>query len=59
MLTPLVYGMSCTRKLRVNLQPTFDRAVLTGRAELDASWVPAAFIVPADRFGWAAFGPVR
>ena len=59
MLAPLVYGTLPARRLQVSLQPVFDRAVLSGRAELDVSVVPAALIGPAVRFGWDAFGPVR
>ncbi|MFY0312449.1 DUF2953 domain-containing protein [Leisingera sp. D0M16] len=59
MLAPLVYGSLPARRLQVSVKPVFDRAVLSGRAELDVSLVPAALIVPAVRFGWDAFGPVR
>lgn len=59
MLAPLVYGSLPARRLQVSLTPVFDRAVLSGRAELDVSVVPAALIGPAVRFGWDAFGPVR
>ncbi|MCB4457910.1 DUF2953 domain-containing protein [Leisingera sp. McT4-56] len=59
MLAPLAYATLPARRLQVSLQPVFDRAVLSGRAELDVSLVPAALIGPAVRFGWDAFGPVR
>lgn len=59
MLAPLVYGTLPARRLQVSLEPEFGRAVLSGRAELDVSLVPAALIVPAVRFGWEAFGPGR
>ena len=59
MLAPLVYGSLPARRLQISVQPVFDRAVLSGRAELDVSVVPAALIGPAVRFGWDAFGPVR
>ncbi|UWQ27139.1 DUF2953 domain-containing protein (plasmid) [Leisingera aquaemixtae] len=59
MLAPLVYGTLPARRLQVAVQPVFDRAELSGRAELDVTVVPAALIVPAVRFGWDAFGPVR
>ncbi|UWQ60992.1 DUF2953 domain-containing protein (plasmid) [Leisingera caerulea] len=58
-LAPLVYGTLPARRLQVSLEPVFGRAVLSGRAELDVSVVPAALIGPAVRFGWDAFGPVR
>ncbi|UWQ39803.1 DUF2953 domain-containing protein (plasmid) [Leisingera aquaemixtae] len=59
MLAPLVYGTLPARRLQVAVQPVFDRAELSGRAELDVTVVPAALIVPAVRFGWDTFGPVR
>ena len=59
LMTPLIYGTSAMPKVRVNVEPVFDRAVLTGHVALDLSLIPAALLAPFLRFGWTAFGPDR
>lgn len=56
-VAPLVYGLSNSRKIHVNVAPNFHQAALNGRAEMDLILIPAALFVPALRFGWSAFGP--
>ncbi len=58
-LTPLVYSASGCPRVRIDVEPIFDEATLTGRAALDLSVVPARLIAPFLRFGWSAFGPTR
>lgn len=59
LFAPLVYGTHPAQRLRISLEPVFERATLSGHAELNISLIPAALIAPAARFGWDAFGPVR
>ncbi|MFW8635637.1 DUF2953 domain-containing protein [Cribrihabitans pelagius] len=59
LLAPLIHAPAPCRRLRLEVEPDFARASLSGRAELDLSVVPAALLLPAARFGWRAFGPVR
>ncbi|MDJ0637975.1 MAG: DUF2953 domain-containing protein [Paracoccaceae bacterium] len=58
-LIPLVYSTTRCPRVRMEVEPVFDEATLTGRAALDLSVVPARLIAPILRFGWSAFGPTR
>lgn len=59
MLTPVIFGLAGRRRFRIQIEPVFDRAVLAGRAGLDASITPAWVLPAVVRFGWAVFGPSR
>ena len=59
MLTPLIHGTSCHRRMHVTIEPVFDAALFDGRAALDITLTPARLLPPLFRFGWAMFGPVR
>ena len=59
MLALLIFGTTGSSKFLLNVEPVFDEAVFTGRAELVRSLVPAALFRPAIGFGWQVFGPVR
>ncbi len=59
MLAPLYYGTAGVRgpRTRITLVPDFERARLEGRADVVLSVVPARWLPPLVRFGWAAWGP--
>ena len=59
LLAPLIYGTASAPRTHVRIEPVFDRAVLSGRAELDMSLIPGTLLAPVIRFGWSAFGPER
>ncbi len=58
-MTPLIHAISASPRYRIRVEPVFDHAMLSGRAELDFSFVPARILWPVARFGWVAFGPAR
>lgn len=55
--TPIMFGVSGSRRADIRVEPVFDRAVFTGQAALDASVTPARLLPVLARFGWAEFGP--
>ncbi len=59
MLAPVIYGSAPCHRVRMNVEPVFDHATLTGTARLDLSLIPAALLAAAVRFGWRIFGPFR
>lgn len=59
LLAPLIHGTAGASRVTIAAVPVFDRAVLGGRAALDASVTPARLVPPFVRFVWSAFGPVR
>lgn len=59
MLAPLIFGAGGLSRADIRVEPVFDRIVLSGRAALDLSVVPALLLPPFVRFGWAIFGPGR
>ena len=58
-LFPLLNAIPATRRVRLNVEPVFDQAMLKGRVSLDLSLVPFRLVKPFVRFGWTAFGPQR
>ncbi len=58
-MTPVLYGLSPSERISLDLRPNFDRAVLLGRIGTLIRITPLAFLPPALRFGWVAFGPAR
>ncbi len=59
LLAPVLYGTAHARRLDLRIEPAFSGAVLSGRAEVALSLIPARLLPPVIRFGWIAFGPVR
>lgn len=58
-LAPVIHGLHAMKTVSVTARPVFDRACLSGKAELDLSLVPAALLAPAARFGWTMLRPTR
>ena len=58
-LTPLIYGCGALPGGRLSIRPVFDRACLSGTADLRLSLTPIALVAPLARFGWNVFGRGR
>lgn len=59
MMTPLLYGLPPSERVSLAVRPDFERTVLSGRIGALIRVTPLAFVPPAIRFGWVAFGPAR
>ena len=59
LLSPLIYGTPAGPDIRMRIEPDFDDIVLSGRAELDLSLVPAALLGPLIRLGWVVLWPAK
>ncbi len=59
MLAPVIYGTSATPSIQVRAVPVFDRAVLSGAAEMAFFVIPITLLGPAIRFGWSVIRPAR
>ena len=58
-LIPFIYGLPPIPPVQIDIEPAFDRAVLTGRLALDISLTPIRLLAPIARFGWAIMGSTR
>ena len=58
-LAPIIYGCPQSSRVRMTVEPVFDRAVLNGRASLVVCLTPAALLGPVLRFGWSFLGSRR
>lgn len=57
LLAPFVYGSCAMRRVQVQVEPVFNRAVFRGRAELSISLIPVFLLPPLVVFGWSVLGP--
>ena len=58
-LTPLQFGAFAGPGRFVSLRPNFERACFAGELDAAVHFTIAAFLPPALRFAWRAFGPAR
>lgn len=58
-LMSLQYAHPLPNTVSLTLRPDFTQACLKGAITAGIHFTIAAFIVPALRFGWRAFGPAR
>jgi uncharacterized RDD family membrane protein YckC len=58
-LTPLIYGAGALPKLRIEVQPIFDRSHFSGEVTAGLRVTPIALLAPLLIFVWQVFGPSR
>ena len=51
------YSLPQSPDFKADLRPDFSCARFEGEAEAEISFIPIAFVPPAIRFAWRAFGP--
>jgi hypothetical protein len=56
-IAPLQFGVPPGPKSLVSLRPNFERACFNGAVDASVHFTPVAFLRPAIRFAWRAFGP--
>lgn len=57
LLTPLIYSGSPASAVSIAVRPDFSGPRLTGEIVAELSFIPVAFLPPAIRLAWRAFGP--
>lgn len=57
LLTPLIYSGSPASAISIAVRPDFSGPRLSGEIVAELSFIPVAFLSPAIRLAWRAFGP--
>lgn len=59
LLMPLQYASPMPASVSVNLRPDFTRSCLNGSLTTIFRFTVAALLIPASRFAWRVYGPLR
>ena len=57
LLVPVIYSRRQNDTVSITVRPDFTAARLSGEITAMLNFIPVAFIPPAIRFAWRAFGP--